>query len=334
MFRSARIKLTIYYLLIILLISGLFTTLVYRLSVREIDHLIQRVGISRRVQQNMPPPLNPEFASIPSVDELLAYKQRLQFSLLVINCLILLIAGGVGYFLAGKTLQPIQEMVNQQNQFITDASHELRTPLATMQAEHEAILLENKITSRKVHALVTSTLEEIAILKKMSNSLLILTQVEHQNNHEPLTKVSVTQLVNSAVARVKTQAKLKKITIKIQLPEIAIIGRQQTLIELIVILLDNALKYSSPKTLITISGSQTASHLQLIITDQGAGISTADLPHIFQRFYRADKSRSLTEGFGLGLAIAKKIVEAHRGTITAESKINQGTTVRVTLPLS
>jgi two-component system, OmpR family, sensor histidine kinase CiaH len=110
-------------------------------------------------------------------------------------------------------------------------------------------------------------------------------------------------------------------------------GEKSSLTELFTILLDNALKYSPPETVISISSEILRHEVKVSVVDQGVGISAADLPHIFERFYRGDKSRSQVDGFGLGLSIAKKIVESYNGTISVSSQLGQGSSFTVTFPL-
>jgi signal transduction histidine kinase len=128
-------------------------------------------------------------------------------------------------------------------------------------------------------------------------------------------------------------AKKKNIMFEIDTIDGEVIGDKQSLVEVFVNLFDNAIKYSDAKTKVTVS-SKVRKHTSIVsVKDQGLGIAENDLPHIFDRFYRADKSRSQADGHGLGLSIAKKIVTAHNGSITVESIHKKGTTFILTFPL-
>ncbi|MBW7944595.1 HAMP domain-containing histidine kinase [Patescibacteria group bacterium] len=354
MFQSARIKLTARYLLIIMIVSLLFSFAIYsginvelnrfeRLQKLRLNQLGQagqaiiiqpsdpQMGVRGQTIQRVliPPPdyIDPEIVN--------HARTRIILILVMINLSILFFSGIAGYILAGQTLQPIQEMMDEQNRFVTDSSHELRTPLTALRSEIEVHLRDKKLTLAATKALLESNLEEVKNLQRLSDNLIRLTQYESNPIAEKFEKVSLTAIVEDAVKKVLPLAKNKKITIKQQLPDVSFEGNSATLSELFVILLDNAIKYSEPKTIIEVTGQRTDHHLKVEVTDHGMGIDAKDLPFIFGRFYRTDKSRtqSQTQGYGLGLSIAKQIVERHHGTISANSVPQQGTTFTIQLPL-
>lgn len=338
MFNSARLKLTAWYVLILMSVSVLFSVAFYEVSTREIQQLIDRIEYDEQradaiifKRPHLPP-------HILTLEELYGAKSRLGLRLMVINIAILLVAGGASYFLAAKTLRPIKEMVDEQNQFITDASHELRTPIATLRAEMEASLLEKKITDLEARSLIISNLEELSTIQELSNRLLLLAQSPSLKTSKESEKLAVTESLKLATKKVKALAKKKKIKILEEFSKDAqnyfILAAKDEVTEVFVILLDNAIKYSPTQSVITTSVTATKSKIQITISDQGIGISQKDLPHIFKRFYRADTSRSQADGYGLGLAIAKKIVERHQGSIQAKSSSDKGTTFLIQFPRS
>lgn len=332
MFHNARIKLTAWYLLIIMIISGLFSVEFYHASTREIQYVIERMEMQqeRLKQMGFSPPQQPHMPF--TIEELEAAKNRIKLSLIVVNAFIFVFAGGAGYFLAGRTLRPIKVMIDEQNQFISSASHELRTPIATMRAEMEASLLEKNISDKEARRLIKSNLEELTDLQNLSNTLLRLAKV-HNTGADALTEtVDLSQAVANAKKKVASLAKKKHITITSGKISAKVTGEKNSLTEVFVILFDNAIKYSPEKTAITIDQKKENASAVITIKDQGIGIAAKDLPHIFDRFYRADKSRN-EEGYGLGLSIAKKIIETHNGEIRVTSKVNSGTTFLVSLPL-
>jgi len=328
MFRLARIKLTAWYLLIIMLVSFSFSMAIYRMTTFELDRIerMQRLRIER-IAPPRPFPLDPELIA--------ETKNRLKMMLLLINTAILGISTGLGYFLAGRTLKPIKEMLDEQNQFITDASHELRTPLTSLKTEIEVNLRNKKLTLDEAKKLLKSNLEEANSLQALSDSLIKLTQYQKGTNDLTFTELSLNSVFNEAMKKVANLAKNKKIEIVNKVNDLKIEGNKQTLVELFVIFLDNAIKYSPQKTKIKLTSKKTDSHVLVYITDQGIGIEEKDLPHLFDRFYQADKARTKLEmaGYGLGLSIAKQIVEKHHGLIKVQSQPKKGTIFTVQLPV-
>ncbi len=334
MFQAARLRLTLWYLLIIFVVSGLFSVAFYHASTREIHRIISRVQEMQEEWQGRSPRFAQPPPGAPSLEELQAAKKRLLANLVVINGIILLGAGGAAYFLAGKTLTPIQLMVDEQNQFISNASHELRTPLSTLRAELEGSLLEQHISHKKARLLIASNLEEVGRLQALSNTLL---QLAHLHNLLPTSfaqKVPLKDVIEAAVKQVRALAAAKHIDIFSKLDEVVVQGNTESLSELFVILLDNAIKYSHEKSKIMITTNKGNDQVVIGLQDWGVGIPEEDIPHIFDRFYRSDKSRSQTQGFGLGLSIAKHIVEKHNGTINVISDLGKGSTFSISLPLT
>jgi signal transduction histidine kinase len=334
MFNSARLKLTAWYILILLSVSVLFSVAIYQVSTREIQQLINRIAADEQTNTAMifrQPHRPPQTLTI---DELRLVKNRLWVRLLITNMVVLLVGGGASYFLAGKTLQPIKEMLDEHNQFITDASHELRTPIATLRAEMEASLLERKITDAQARVLIASNLEELSSIQELSNKLLQLAQSPTTQKEKVVEEVSVHEVITKAYKKVLILAKGKKIAIKkiFDRNDATILGNSSELTELFVILLDNAVKYSDSKTTVSIKTRVLDSKVLVWVRDEGYGIDPADLPNIFKRFYRADKSRSHAAGYGLGLAIANSIVDRHQGIIEAKSSPHVGTTFLIHLP--
>lgn len=313
MFQKTRIKLTAWYLLIIMLVSIFFSMTIYRAFTNELGRFnrIERIRLERRIP----------------IDEI---KQRILMRLILLNICILAGSALAGYFLAGKTLKPISDMMDKQNRFITDASHELRTPLTALKSEIEVNLRNRKMTLPIAKRLLQSNLEEVNTLQTLSDDLIKLTA----NNSLDMGSIPLAVSVKDAVGRVSVAAKVKRITIIKTIPNFSLTGNATLLTELFIILLDNAIKYSARGKNIRITGEKTDSHVMIHISDQGYGIKDKDIPHIFDRFWRADTSRTKTtvEGYGLGLSIAKQIVEKHQGTISVKSTIDRGTTFTITLP--
>lgn len=335
MFKFARLKLTAWYLLIIMFISVSFSAMIYQASKHELARFerMQRIRIERRFQDR-------EFSRVfpvPPIDpELITETQnRLLVVLAIINAGILGIAGGTGYFLAGKTLKPIKEMVDEQNRFISDASHELRTPITALKSAFEVHLRDKRLTLKEAKKLIAEGIEDVNKLQSLSDSLLRLTQYQKPNEDYVLKTVSLLEITNEAIRKIGPLAEQKKIDFLNKVEECKFKGNKYALVDLLIILLDNAVKYSPENKKVVLTSTKTENYLLIEIKDEGIGIDPKDLPHIFNRFYRADSARSkeTVGGYGLGLSIAQKIVQAHRGTITAKSTLNKGTTFVVNLPV-
>ncbi len=213
-----------------------------------------------------------------------------------------------------------------QKRFTADASHELRTPLAAMKAEIEVAVRDKNFNLTAAKELFDSNLEEIDKLESLSNSLLKLARAEGQErkNFEVL---SLEEAVIEAYQKIESLAREKSIKFENELSAVKIMGEKDSIRELFVILLENAIKYSSAKSKIKIKLLREKNNAIVIVSDNGIGIKDADLPFIFDRFYRVDTARSKEKnsGYGLGLAIAKQIMDLHSGTIKAKSKLGQGT---------
>lgn len=335
MFQSARLRLTLWYLLIIMCISFLFSGIIYRDINAELVHVEQISRLHRAHMERLFP--NSSFQN-PAYDELQAVedaRRRLVYTLIFINSSILFLSGLAGYFLSGRTLKPIKTMLDEQNRFITDASHELKTPLTALRSEIEVYLLGKNRNRKEAEAILQSNLEEVIALQKLSENLMHLAKYqETQGIQKSFEKLSVLDLIENALKRVVPLARSKQIKIIHDIADTVVFGNKQELIEVFVILLDNAVKYSAAKTDVHIRSKQSQSFTDIRISDKGMGISETDLPYIFDRFYRADKSRTKKEtaGYGLGLAIVQQIIDDHNGTISVKSREGKGTTFILHLP--
>lgn len=343
MFTHARIKLTLWYLLIIMIVSGFFSLIVYRGFTKELGRGFRMQAMhgngpliirdNSGYQRILPFVIYPEEVAPQEYVEIINFaKHRFALQLFIINGGILILAGMSGYFLAGKTLRPIEVMVNEQKRFVADASHELRTPISSIKTENEVFLRSKKMKLTDAKKLLKSNLSEIEKMKHFTDYLLSLSRYESNGNIKMET-VDLTEAVKQAIAGNEKQAKVKRIKLDSKLESVEINGNPQSLVELFSILINNAIKYSPQKTKIKITLKKLKKSVIVEVKDRGIGINKKDLPHIFDRFYRADTSRSKVkaDGFGLGLSIAKSIADAHRGEIKVTSEVGKGTTFRVSL---
>lgn len=337
MFQRARLKLTAWYLAILLTISISFSAVIYRSVSTELDRFsrVQRFRIERRLQaeEQIPEELREHLPPPPTIDLQLIEETRRRFFiyLALVNAGIAAITGVLGYFLAGKTLQPIQSMVDEQNRFIGDASHELRTPLTSLKTTLEVALRDKHMDVESAKKVMSENVQDVNRLQILSEQLLQIAQFEKPNEHLPMKKVNIPNIVQQAIRTVQPLADAKSIIIHTSVIEAAISGNADALVHLLVIVLDNAIKYSHAKSQISLEVLSEKKWVCIRITDSGIGIAEKDLTHVFDRFYRADEARTQNGigGYGLGLSIAHTIVQAHNGTITVESEKSKGTTVSV-----
>lgn len=335
MFQSARVRLTLWYVALMMLTSIIFSSVIFGIVSHQIEGFIQMQNVRIQHAPSFQPPDFPGMPLPPpiiSTADLRNQEQQLLITLIYINIGILIVTGGAGYILAGRTLQPIRIMVDEQNQFISNSSHELRTPIATMRAEMEASLLEKTINETQARNLIKSNLEELGSLQILMNNLLRLAQIHNTNAVPDKQVILLADVIRRAQKIILPLAKTKHITIQTKGNNERVGGDLNSLVETFIIVLDNAIKYSPRNTRVSINTVEKNDYVISRISDEGIGIPPKDLLHIFERFYRADKSRSQTVGYGLGLSIAQKIMDIHGGTITVESHEGKGTTFILSIP--
>lgn len=331
MFTSARLKLTAWYLLISMLISVLFSIAIFYILSLQLDTEYLRLYHRYEIRRE----LLPDQGRSPLIDlqSLDASKDNILTSLVYINLFILVISASAGYFLAGRTLRPIKEMLDEQKRFISDASHELRTPLTALRTTLEVNLRDKNLNLKQAKSVFKDNLEEVEGLQALCDSLLVIAKAQNKGNLR-FQNVSLKAVVDEAVGKLSVLAKQKDIEINQDIENVSFQADTEKMIRLVIILLDNAVKYSSLSTKVHITGKQLDHKIQIKVKDQGLGILEKDLPFIFNRFYRVDKSRSRIEGYGLGLSIAQKIVQLHQGSIEVSSKPGKGTIFTILLPVS
>lgn len=231
-----------------------------------------------------------------------------------------------------QMLDRIQFSYEQQNQFVSDASHELRTPIAVIQGYANLLDRWGKNDPAILNESIESIKSEAANMNDLVEKLLFLARGD--KNSQPLEKkeLALGELLEEVYKETKIIDNKHEI-ISQHCECIYVYADRKLLKEAIRIFVDNSIKYTPEGGKITINCYTQASQAVLTVEDTGIGIPKEDIPHIFNRFYRADKSRTKqTGGTGLGLAIAKWIILKHGGTIEVHSKVNEGTKIKVFLP--
>jgi len=327
MFQSAYLRLTGWYVVIIMAISFLFSGWVYTTAVSEL-----RGGLQHGVIQLDTPTFMTKSISVGQIidNELVASRQRLVMNIIFFNLGVLIVGAAASYLLAKRTLQPIKQSVEAQNRFTADASHELRTPLAAMKTEIEVALRDKTLKISEARVLLSSNLEEIDRLTGLSQGLLALARTDVEPTLAP---VMLSKIVTKVVKRLQPLADAKDIRVYVDVPKMSVLADADGIDNVVGIILENAIKYSPKNSAIDIRAKGYDGIGALTITDHGEGIQPSDLPYIFDRFYRADNARS-SGGYGLGLAIAKKIIDSIDGSITATSEPGKGSSFTIKLPIS
>lgn len=323
MFLKARLKLTGWYLLIIMVISLAFSGVIYKASTFELRRFAE-------AQQNRFDRRAMPYPSIIDDELFIEAQRRIRNSLVLINLTILGVSAILGYYLSGKTLSPIAEMMDDQYRFISDASHELKTPITAIKTTLEVAIRDKQLGLAEARNTLTTSLEEVNRLQNLAEGLLELTHKKIVSGFVPL---NLAGIVITTVKMIKPLAQNKKISIVTKVPKVVIMTEESSLTRAIIAILDNAIKYGPSDSKIEVVGKVSGKTVRLNIHDQGRGIDKKDLTRVFDRFYRSDLARS-ENGYGLGLSIAKQIIEEHEGDIVIESTPTKGTTVTIVLPYS
>jgi signal transduction histidine kinase len=334
MFRSATFKLTMWYLAIVMVISVSFSVALYHFATNEVN-----VGLNsqtQRIYRQFPVFTDNPYLRVRDND-LDKAAHHIFLQLTYFNILVLAGAGLARSLLARRTLQPIEAAHDRQKRFTADVSHELRTPLTALKMGSEVALMDPKASKQELQAALKSNIEDTVRMEQLINNLLRLTKLDNEELAANFTDIRSKQLVNEALAHVETAAKSKQMKIDTAVKHAVVRGDSDSLVQLFVILLDNAIKYSPDTSTVRISSRQSGGNLLISIKDEGQGISPAALPQVFERFYREDTARTAAEdgeGYGLGLSIAKMIADRNDANITLTSQLGKGTTATVSLPLA
>lgn len=257
-------------------------------------------------------------------------RERLQQSIIFFNIFVFGAGTLASYMLAKRTLRTIEQNNRAQQEFVTDASHELRTPLTALKAELQLAQRQAKtITPSEYNAVLGSALEEVSRLSTLSERLLQLASARSQST-KAVSSSAAALSVACKQLRAPTAAKQLKIVVPEEDATLQITHTDLT--EVLVILLDNAVKYSPKGGTITVRQQVHDGEAVITVQDQGPGISSRDLPHVFERFYRGKASQTSAHGgHGIGLAVARKLVLAAGGNIHADNQPGSGALIALTL---
>lgn len=238
------------------------------------------------------------------------------------------------YILSRYTLKPLQENIENQIEFVQNASHELRTPLTIIQAKQELLLKEPNAKIMDKSEEIILTLNETKRLTKLTKDLMILSRADSKSLKLQKESVNIDEFIENMIKPYAEIAEIeeKQLIVNFECKEEISIDTNR-IYQLIIILLDNAIKYTEPGDSIEIHAFMKDNRCIIEVKDTGIGISDEGLNKVFERFYREDKARNReTGGSGLGLSIAQYIVSAHGGTIKASHNSPKGTVFIIKLP--
>ncbi|MCS7462273.1 HAMP domain-containing histidine kinase [Paenibacillus doosanensis] len=236
-------------------------------------------------------------------------------------------------YFADRSIEPVKEAFEKQKRFIADASHELRTPLAVINTNADVLLANGEDTVNGQAKWLHHIKAETERMKTLTRDLLYLTEMDDAKPRMLYVPFDLSEAVESVILTMEAVIFEKDLALDYDIePELTVTGSSEQMKQVAMILLDNAIKYSNPKGSIVLALKKHQNHVRLTVSNTGPGIPAEHLDKIFDRFYRADPSRSRQNGgYGLGLAIAKSIVVQHQGKISAKSVPNGTTTFEVQL---
>lgn len=245
----------------------------------------------------------------------------------------LLLISFMSRILIGKAVQPVEVTIRSQKRFIAAASHELKAPLSVIQANAETLCIDQADTASQKKQKVV--LDECGRMSTLIQSMLRLASSDAGSWKMSMKETDVDSLLIEAWEAFQESARNKNIRLELNIEEHypKFTGDKEHIGMVLGILIDNAVSYSMPHLSVEMGAEVQQKQIVLFITDHGVGISNSDKEKVFERFYRADPSRNSKEHFGLGLCIAKEIVQLHQGIITLEDTPGGGCTFKVKLPI-
>ena len=321
-------RLALSYLTVIMTLSVLFSGIIYAVTSSQLnrslppdDHVKQTSEIEDQFNHRLERRDNKT-------------REMVIMSLVVLNGVMLVFGYWLSLLLARRTLMPIEQSIEQQAQFVSNASHELRTPLAALLLSNEIAMRKRVLTDKKARQVLSRNVEEIKKLANLSNSLLDLAKSENALNDPEL--IDISEIIKEVIGQYSRVAKAKQVKIFHNIPDGQKVTLQVNAVrQILSILVDNAIKYAPQKVgEVKIQVGLNKNSVEFIVKDNGPGISSNDQKHIFERFYRADAARTRTDasGYGLGLAIAKTLADRCGYTIRIKSKPSAGAEFVLVIP--
>ncbi|MCG7378243.1 HAMP domain-containing histidine kinase [Paenibacillus sp. ACRSA] len=258
---------------------------------------------------------------------------NLIYTFAVVGLAMLIVIYFLSRYFANRSIKPVREAFEKQKQFIADASHELKTPLAIINTNADVLLANSEDTIEHQAKWLHYIKSETERMSKLTSSLLYLTEIDDSRSTMIHAKFNMSDAVETIILTMEAMIFEKSISLDYSIePELMVHGNNEQIKQVILILLDNAVKYAKSKGAVNVTLKKQNNEVVLAVSNTGEGIAPEHLDRIFDRFYRTDASRARQHGgHGLGLAIARSIVDQHKGQIYARSVVREGATFYVRL---
>ncbi|WP_405171044.1 HAMP domain-containing sensor histidine kinase [Paenibacillus sp. FSL H8-0280] len=258
---------------------------------------------------------------------------NLIYTFAIVGLVMLIVIYFLSRYFANRSIAPVREAFEKQKQFIGDASHELKTPLAIINTNADVLLANQEDTIANQAKWLHYIKSETERMTGLTNDLLYLTQMDDSRSTMIHAKFNMSDAVESIILPMEAVIFEKNISLDYNIePNLTVHGNSEQIKQVILILLDNAVKYSGPKGSVNVTLQKQNNDVMLAVSNTGEGIAPEHLDRIFDRFYRTDSSRARKHGgHGLGLAIARSIVDQHKGEVYARSVVGEGATFYVRL---
>lgn len=314
------------YLAIIMAMTLLFSVVIYAISSNQFDRpLPTRPAIQQfRDTQN-------EYLEELFEERAQQARAELLLSLGLLNIAVLIGGGIFSYYLARRTLKPIEAAMQAQSQFVSDASHELRTPLTALQTTNEVAYRKKKLSLKEAKEVISVTIDESIKLRDLTSALLSV--VKNEQGDKTTESINLQNVVGDVLQTLVPNAQAKNISVEDNVAPLTVTANESAIRQIIKVFLDNAIAYSPNKSTINVTTDQQPTQTVVSVQDDGPGIDAAHHTKIFDRFYRVDDARSTSSGGnGLGLAIAKTIADRHGYKLSVDSQPGSGSTFSLRIP--
>lgn len=325
MIKNSVTKLTIYYVLLITILCLSVSTVIYINLVKNTTELFQQE--QTRIEKKFGTDDIRYIRRVHFVEEGIGNIQtKAIINLLTLNAFIISIMGVLSYFLAKKTIQPIEENIRRQKDFISNVSHELKTPLTALKTTFE-IDLKSTNSQTKISDLketLKSGIEEVDKMNKLIDGFLKISMLGSKKISLKYENKSLDSIIEEIIKRYDHPIKNKNLKVFTHIENVYVYTDIFLLSELITIIIENAIKFNSTNGEIMIKAYSEGRYDFISIKDTGIGIKNENLVKIFERFYKEDESRVKGDGYGIGLSLAKEIAEILKGHISIKTEEGKG----------
>ena len=259
---------------------------------------------------------------------------RLVLILVSVGLVALLLAGVGGLLISRRAMQPVQSAFHRQRAFVADASHELKSPLTLIKLDAEMVVREQ--TSPRNRKVIENQLSEIDRMNTLVSDLLVLARLDADKLGVSRETFDLAKILAETADRFILRASEEEILLDIEVPgELPALGDPRRTGQILAALLDNAMRFTPSGGRVTVAGCLADGRVEASVTDTGPGIPSEHLPHVFERFYRADTARRRSSGgTGLGLAIARDLAAIQGGEVAVSNAKNGGASFTLSLPAS